>query len=460
MPASQAVLLRQVTCPHCWKTFHPEEVLWIAAHADLLGDPRLGPDQPQRFLPTRFNLDGNALDAHGFECQSLACPHCHLIIPRALLEMEPMFISILGTPACGKSYYLASLTWELRQVLPARFGLSITDIDPLINQPLTANEESLFLNPRATGYQYLANLIGKTKLQGEMYDTVAFGNHLVSYPRPYLFSLRPMPSHRQYAQAQQISRILCLYDNAGEHFQPGRETSASPVTQHLGRAELLLYLFDPTQDPRFQRLLTTGSGADRGTRQDLILAEAATRIRRQLGLSQNTQHDRPLIVVLTKCDAWLHLLSDMGVRGGQLPLDAGVRGGQLPPDTDASPPWKGSAGVYGLDGDRIEQRSAEVRALLQRVCPELPQVAEGFAREVLYVPVSALGHSPKAERGGPAIRPGDIKPVWVTVPVLYGLYRWMRGLVAGLKRSSLPAPPSRSPRPNGSTRPSTRKPGR
>src|SRR4051812_32669002 len=114
MPGPQAtLLLRQITCPHCWKTFHPEEVLWIAAHADLLGAARLGPDHPQRFLPTRFNIDGNALDAHGFECQPLACPHCPLGVPRALLETEPMFVSILGTPACGKSYYLASLTWEL-----------------------------------------------------------------------------------------------------------------------------------------------------------------------------------------------------------------------------------------------------------------------------------------------------------------------------------------------------------
>jgi hypothetical protein len=413
MPGSTGLsLLRQVTCPHCWKMFHPEEVLWIATHADLMGDPRLGPEHPQRILPTRFNVAGNALDAHGFECQHLACPHCHLILPRALLEMEPLFVSILGTPACGKSYYLAVLTWELRRILPGHFGLNFSDVDALINQPLAANEESLFVNPRPAEYQLLANLIGKTKLQGEMYDTVSYGNHLVSYPRPYLFSFQPMPHHRQYARARQNARVLCLYDNAGEHFQPGRDTPAAPVTQHLGRAHVLLFLFDPTQDPRFGSLLNQNGSAERASRQDQVLVEAIARIRRQLGLSQQAQHDRPLIVVLTKCDVWQHLL----------------------PNQVAGEPWKGTKNVYGLDTEQIEKRSADSRQLMRQVCPELVRTAEGFTRRVHYVPVSALGHVPNPEPAGPVVRPADIRPVWVTVPMLYAMYRWMQGLIPRLKQ--------------------------
>jgi len=427
-----------VTCPHCWKKLHPEEVLWIAAHVDLLGDPRLGPDQPQRFLPTRFTVDGHALDARGFPCQALACPHCHLTLPRALLEMEPFFISILGTPACGKSYYLAALTWQLRKVLP-QFALSFTDVDPLINENLTDNEAALFVNPRPAGYQYLADLIGKTKLQGEMYDTVSYGTQTVLYPRPYLFALQMLPDHRHAHRPleQRTARTLCLYDNAGEHFQAGRETTAAPVTQHLAQAELLLYLFDPTQDPRFQNWLKTGqataAGPDRAARQELVLLEAAARIRRTLSLPANARHDRPLIVVLTKCDAWMHKL----------------------PSRDWSQPWRAKHGVFGLDAERIELRSEEIRSLLLPLCPDLIQTAEGFAREVLYVPVSALGHPPMAMPKGPAIRPMDVTPIWVPVPVLYGLYRWMRSLVRGLKRTATPMPAATSPpqRHNGAPAP-------
>ena len=75
-------LLTQVTCPHCWETFPPEQVLWISEHVELLGDPMLGPERQQRFLPSRFTVDGDAIDAQGMTCRSLACPHCHLAVPR------------------------------------------------------------------------------------------------------------------------------------------------------------------------------------------------------------------------------------------------------------------------------------------------------------------------------------------------------------------------------------------
>ncbi len=88
--AKKAKLLSQVTCPHCWERFQPEQVLWISEHVDLLGDPLLGPEQEQRFLPSRFTLDGDAIDARGMTCRALACPRCHLPVPRAMLEMEPL----------------------------------------------------------------------------------------------------------------------------------------------------------------------------------------------------------------------------------------------------------------------------------------------------------------------------------------------------------------------------------
>ena len=96
---SQLVLpLRsRVTCPHCWNEFPPDRALWIAQHPDLVGDPRLGADQPQRFLPTRFNVQGAAIDSRGFACHGLACPKCHLAVPRpdvrdaADVPLDPRF---------------------------------------------------------------------------------------------------------------------------------------------------------------------------------------------------------------------------------------------------------------------------------------------------------------------------------------------------------------------------------
>jgi Double-GTPase 2 len=437
-------LLRRTSCPHCWTVFAPEDILWISAHTDLLGDPRLGPEHPQRFLPSRFNIDGSALDARGFVCQSLACPRCHLPVPRALIEIEPTFISILGTPACGKSFYLTALTWEMRRLLGQSFGLSFTDADPVANRSLNQYEESLFLNPRGDGFQYLADLIRKTELQGELYDTVTFGNQTVSYPRPYLFTIQPQAHHPKFKQGSTVSKLLCLYDNAGEHFQPGRESTGSPVTQHLTQARLLLFLFDPTQDTRFQQLLHAKHPqapplSGRTSRQESVLIEAATRVRRSLGLSQGTRHNRPLVVVLTKCDAWIDLLEDKDLRD----------------------PWRTKDGLSGLERERIERRSAQARKLMMSVCPELVSAAEGFAQEVVYIPVSALGHSPRPGPKGPAMRPCDIKPIWVTVPLLYSMSRWMPGLVPGVRRAAGGVPTGTTPPASpAQTPPSTPTPGR
>ena len=159
-------LLPQVTCPHCWERFPPQEVLWVSEHVDLLGDTFLGPEQQQRFLPSRYTLQGDAIDARGMTCRGLACPRCHLSVPRAMMEMEPLFISILGAEASGKSYFLTAMTWQLRQVLPLHFKLAFTDADMESNQVLNECEQSLFLNPMESEVVSLDSLIPKTDLQG------------------------------------------------------------------------------------------------------------------------------------------------------------------------------------------------------------------------------------------------------------------------------------------------------
>ena len=307
-------ILERVTCPHCWEQFAPEKLLWISEHSDLLGDQRLGPDHQTRFLPTRFNVSGEALDAKGFVCHQLACPHCHLSIPRSLLEMEPLFLSIFGAPASGKSYFLAAMTWELRKVLPLEFRVSFADADPAMNRNLNDYEESVFSGSSAEELVPLATLIRKTEEQGDLYDTVSYGNQTVSYPRPFLFTVQPQTEHPNGDRRSSLSRTVCLYDNAGESFQPGKDSAAAPVTRHMAHSSMLFFVFDPTQDSRFQRQMNeAGCGlttATRTMRQEPILQEAAARIRRYAGLRQSDKHNRPLVVILTKFDSWWRLLSN------------------------------------------------------------------------------------------------------------------------------------------------------
>ncbi len=232
--------------------------------------------------------------------------------------MTPVFVSILGAPASGKSYFLAAMTWRLRRVLPTLFSLGFSDADPVFNHRLEEYESLQFLNPK----QDELVVIEKTDVQGDPYDSVLFGDQRVNYPRPFVFSVAPVDGHPNYLGAARAARVLCMYDNAGESFLPGADTAASPVTRHLARSRVLMFLFDPTQDMRFRRLCS-GKTSDpqmlerserldreRPVRQETILAEAAQRVRHFAGLGQNQKHRRPLVVIVTKFDAWLPLLSD------------------------------------------------------------------------------------------------------------------------------------------------------
>jgi hypothetical protein len=197
------------------------------------------------------------------------------------------------------------------------------------------------------------------------------------------------------------------------------DSTNSPVTHHLAQSRALLFLYDPTLDQRFRTLCqktgisTVSMSAGKVGQQVQILSEAAARIRRYAGLPSNAKHDRPLMVVVTKFDAWARLLED----------------------NDVTPPWIQVGDLCGLDLERIDNRSAALRALLLKVCPEVVATAESFATNVKYVPVSALGRTPEVIPGTNhvAIRPSQIKPVWVTVPLLYALCRWSPAIIPGAR---------------------------
>lgn len=412
-------LLKQVICPHCWSEFPPEEILWVAAHSDLTGDPLLGSDAQQRFLPTRFNVQGKALDIKGVPCSKLACPQCHLLIPRQLLEMEPFFISILGAPGSGKSYFLAAMTWKLRSILSSQFGLSFGDADPEANQLLINYEEELFLNSDDDKLVALR----KTELEGgELYETVNYGSgRTVQYPKPFVFPIQPEAGHQYGAHSRRLARALCLYDNAGEHFLPGNENANRPV-QHLAVSRVLLFLFDPTQHPKFRNACKDQSQDPQilknvwSNRQDLIFQEAANRIRNYKGLPAHEKDDRPLVVVVTKYDAWCSLASGKPLKEEWV--------------TSAT-----QSAYQGLNLKQLRNISRQVREIVSKYAPEMVSAVEGFSSDVIYIPASAQGQAPELieESGYLGIRPRDIKSMWIEIPMLYALHRSVPGLIATVK---------------------------
>lgn len=414
-------LLAKVTCPHCWHTFPPHDTKWISAHPSLRDDTKV-PEGGRRFLPTRFSVSGQAVDSKGELCTELACPRCHLTLPRDVLELPLAIFSILGAPSSGKSYYLASSLWQLRTSLSTRFGISFEDSDPIANQKLHQYEETLFLS---SGSNKLVAL-PKTELDGDLYEQIEIeAGRVVQLPRPFIFRMSLLPDHPKAEMIRKNGRSICLYDNAGEHFLPGAQTANSPGTRHMMVSKALMFVFDPTQHAQIRKLCfgktddPQVSGDVSSFRQDLILSEATRRIRAETRLQQGQRDHRPLIVILTKYDAWRP-----AVQGPALSADRILR--------------EMETGLCEFNVGQLKAISTTFRNMLVKLAPEIVSTAEAFSEDVTYIPVSALGCSPEpipgtAVGGGTrlslGIRPNDIQPIWSEIPLLYAIHRSVPGFL-------------------------------
>lgn len=379
-----------LTCPVCWLKFDIGDIMHVATHDSLRGDPVLGEDAPQRFLATRFNDIGQAVDAFGLPCTETACPHCRRALPPGFTEMPHHIISIVGDQSAGKSYYLSVLLKTLPTSLYQNFSVVFQDADPAGNAQINEMKQTLFGAQTPEG----ARLV-KTQLEGSMYVRFPRYGRTVALPKPFVFSA---------ASTQDRDRrcSLIFYDNAGEHFQPGRDSADSPGAQHVASSSGVLFLFDPFNSPDFRQLIADGTDPqlEKPVRdqQGVILSEMKVRIARLLKLELLEQIDVPLAVVIGKCDAWIHLLEPE-------PLRQTVRDGFL-------------------DMDAVVENSNRVRQLVEKACPAIVANAESISRRVLYFPVSSFGHAPVRLGAGDYVPdPRRLKPFEVETPVLWLLSR-------------------------------------
>ena len=420
----------RVRCPNCWAEFNPADLLWVSAHPDLLGDPFLGQDAQKRFLPSRIDVEGFAIDAQGVRCHTLACPRCHLTVPRILLEFRPLFISIIGAPSSGKSYFLASSVWKTRQRLQS-FNVNFTDADPIANQIISDYEKKLFLNDEPD--KVVAIL--KTEEDGELYQRVDYGTRQELYARPFVFSMQPKSQHpamvrRPGVDVRNVSRALCLYDNSGEHFRPKPTAELSPATDHLALSQVLLYVFDPLQHPQFRRRCREHSSDPQlnwhAFRQDEILLEAAKRIRQKANLPQHERLQQPLVVVVNKFDVWKCLIPEL--------------------DLDQCDPYEATPEGMGVNRNLVDQISGKLRELLTATAPEVIAACDSVCDDVTFVPVSPQGCSPEVGEGLLGVRPRNVHPIWAELPLLYAISRAKCSLVPtavmlGSRTSDTPTDP-------------------
>ena len=387
---------RLLTCPVCWLKFDLGEIMHLATHDSLRGDPVLGEDAPQRFLATRFNDLGQALDALGLPCTEMACPHCRRALPPGFTQMPHHIFSIVGDQSAGKSYYLSVLMKMLPISLYENFGVVFQDADPAGNALLNEMKQTLFGAQSPEGAR-----LAKTQLEGGMYVRLPRYGRMVALPKPFVYSA---------ASSTEASNrcALIFYDNAGEHFQPGRDSADSPGAQHVASSSGIVFLFDPFNSPDFRREISDREDPQLEKpafdQQGVILSEMKVRIAKLLNLELMQHIDTPMAVLIGKSDAWIHLL------GADLLREPVIDG--------------------HLDLEALALNSMQIRQLMLRICPQIVANAESISRRVLFFPVSSFGHAPvKLGPGDFVPDPRQLKPFHVEIPILWLLSCIEPGLV-------------------------------
>jgi len=354
----------EFTCPVCWFKFDRGDSMNISIHASLRGDSVLGEEHMQRFLASRFNDRGQALDAMGLVAPEIACPHCRRKLPPNFLDQPHHIFSIVGAPSSGKSYYLSVLIKKMQDVCFQHFGVTFRDAAPSENAVLNDMRNHLF-SAGTPEEAYLA----KTDLEGALYETLPRQGRQVRLPKPFVFRL----TERDRGED---GFSIVFYDNAGEHFEPGRNSADSPGAQHIAVASGIFFLFDPLYNPDFRRKLAGQADPQleqrRSDQQDILLAESETRIKEILGLSASERISTPLSVIAGKSDAWLQLL------GSEPLLPAVVTSGSR----------------SHISASNLRANSARVRKLLLTICPSIVANAEAISSDVHYFAASPLGHPP------------------------------------------------------------------
>ncbi len=413
--------LPSVLCPHCHQKFKFEDTLWAATHVDLKGDLLAGPSAMARFRPTRFNVAGEALDPKGSPCREMACPHCHLIFPRILLENDPLYISVIGSTFSGKTTLLASMIAQQRIHFPRDFALSFGDVDASGNNFFESAEACM--TPAGSGLvtqKKIPQGISPTAWPGINYLWTKQKEQEVSLPRPLLYIVRPEGIHPNANNPDIGARTVCFYDNSGANYLPSEDPKVPATTSHLQRSKVLFVVFDPTQSPSVRDKLlrsSTDPQLARGpvNKQETIIREAANRMRAHAGLSTSQRIERPALILMPKADLWLSMLGE-----------------DISREPYVSPNSANSTiKCARLDLGRIESLSDKLENWVKTNSPEVYSALKESFASIRFIPITATGQSPALVAGKYTFDNQALAPKWVCVPLLYAFARFSTTMVVG-----------------------------
>lgn len=421
---------RQVKCPHCWGDFFTRsETLYVTTSGEKV-KPSLVADWDD---PT----DGNG---HKFTTRR-CCPHCNLEVSTRLLETNSVFVSIVGTPSSGKTYFLASMYQKAKSQLTRDFHKGV-------NFPGVSGELVSRYFDRLVGGGDSDKLVDLPKTQEggfELYSEIEVSGVTQQFPKP--FTLRLTDPHTRDAFA------VVTYDNAGESYvNADRLSSKSKSIDHLEHCDMVIVVIDPVQIPELAKELKARGVEDpqldtiSGTAQDEMLNSVLDRAVGLRGTEKKLLRT-PVCVVVQKWD----MLQSAGLVPAIERVDPST--GNQTPLFDESPLNVSQHGDTYVDTEEIRAISVGVRDILYQYDPNIVNSLQASFEVVRYFPCSALGSSPELNPANNkyCFRPKNVKPYRVTDPLLWLLAREGVVMASGPSKDSNEFPASkRLKRINGS----------
>ena len=156
------------------------------------------------------------------------CPLCQHDLPWNCLNASQHIISIIGSPASGKSYFLPIHLKELRDNLLYNYGCDLQ----------RANENTQQIED-------MMECVYETKqpLPMTTYESTYHSVDGERHPKPYIYNLRPLRNTRDLS--------LVYYDHTGCAFAPRADTERKEIDYY--HASGLVFMFDPFSSVEFRR---------------------------------------------------------------------------------------------------------------------------------------------------------------------------------------------------------------
>ncbi len=390
-------------CPYCYEEISRRQAWFRCTGGISPHGRRCGPEVDEVLrghtgytgaLPPSFAARGRPGSADCPQCEGHTtiriCPVCHSRLPIHFGRVRSHLIVPVGGKESGKTVFMTVLIHELMHRTGQRLNAAIVGADDHTRHRFTTDYERPLYRE--------ADLLGPTRAAGTHKKT----------PLVFRFTNetgRPRGVNGQLARASGSGAaqhtLLSFFDTAGEDLTS--QQSLEQNAGYLAAANSIILLLDPLQMPGAQELarpgtqLPTLAGPDQGPA--AVLENITGLFLSVEGKRPDQRISKPLAIVFTKMDAFLHDLKETS------PLR------RLP-----------AHGAHFDEHDSLHVHGEIQRLLTRWDGARIDRIASQNYSSYRYFGVSALGEAPtpgEESTKETRVSPRGIRPYRVTDPFLW-----------------------------------------